>query len=286
MNCITKSSSTNEKYHIHIDVVASDDNQTAKLIPRERHALVTDALDSFDFFEGPITATFVTEGKIDKQNDLREKVLEAMETELKHNEKKTLGSSGSKPKPLQLIDRNVKDAKQKTLELNADTAIGAEEIVITPEDLQSVSRYLDGSRIAISGIFGSLSGSESGYNGLDVGKDTLIDVIKKHGGVFVGGVRRDLDFLVVGKEPGEKKFWKAKQLEIRIITIHDLHRVATESATLDDLKCQEDANVIEFSCMSRKSKNVEWLDPNTTKQNKRKEQAVAKSPSSKRKRKG
>ncbi len=262
MTCTSRSSSTTDKYLIHIDVVATDDVKYNKMTPIERLRLVTDPLRGFEFIEG-LTGRFMTEGKIKKTNEQLVKVLEAAEKEIKHMEEHTLGSSGSKSKtnPLQLLNENVEgNAEEKTLEFNADTAVGPKK-EITPKDFPSKSEHLAGQTIHLSGQFQSFdSGVEKDplanpiKTAREIGKDGLTNVISNQCGKCVGNLGEGVDFLVVGRAPSGGKCDKAKVLGIRIITVSDLHRVATKKTTLEELKRQPDADVDGFAKTLKKRK--------------------------------
>ncbi|MCX8113135.1 MAG: NAD-dependent DNA ligase LigA [Bacteroidia bacterium] len=56
----------------------------------------------------------------------------------------------------------------------------------------------------------------------DIPRDRLIAYIEEHGGTYASGISKNLDYLVVGEEPGKAKLDKAAQLGITLLSLQEL----------------------------------------------------------------
>ena len=190
-------------------------------------------------------------------------VKEGIKKERLHNknnviEKPTSMTMLSIPSPstrCPLLERNGAPNDQRTQTLtfikfgyNADM-----DISNTPDSPKALvfpsgpTNTLEGQTISISGLFPECDSGDPSVEEEDIGKDTIIEAIKANGGKHAQNVTKNVDLLVVGNRPGQKKFDTARKNKIRVISINDFHQLATGKTFIDALRLKKDVVVEEWS---------------------------------------
>ncbi len=271
-----KPSSTHGMFHANIIIVTTDDDRTSKLLAYQKFKLAKKSVDGLAFIESKQKrGMIVTQTKWEEVKNHPVRVAEAMKKELLHNKTNGLGTPKpksmttlSKPSPsiLHFFERDdqiaeTQNVKVKNLRYNATDAITNTEATDSHEALvfPSESSTLKGLKFLLSGKFPKYDSgqpSSSPNDELHIGKDTITGAIKDNGGRCLTRLSNSVDFLVVGAEPGYTKFMNAITKRIRVISVNDLHQLATDEITVEALRLKEDVKVKKFSVMSAVTKKV------------------------------
>ena len=269
-----KPSSTHGMFHANIIIVTTDDDRTSKLLAYQKFKLAKKSVDGLAFIESKQKrGMIVTQTKWEGVKNHPVRVAEAMKKELLHNKTNGLGTPKpksmtmlSKPSPsiLHFFERDdqiaeTQNVKVKNLRYNATDAITNTEATDSHEALvfPSESSTLKGLKFLLSGKFPKYDSgqpSSSPNDELHIGKDTITGAIKDNGGRCLTRLSNSVDFLVVGAEPGYTKFMNAITKRIRVISVNDLHQLATDEITVEALRLKEDVKVKKFSVMSASAK--------------------------------
>eukprot|EP00986_Skeletonema_menzelii_P012414 scaffold6832_cov81-Skeletonema_menzelii.AAC.37 len=258
VNVSMKSSSTG-MYVADIVIVTPDEDKYKELSPRERFRIIKGSVVGLNFIE-TMTGTLDTVEEIAAEKNRQERVEIAKEKEISHNNANTLRTSKS-PHPsifretdqnAEAVNQNAKAMNSKAEPVNLGYNAGI-AVNNTRQEFPSSGDKLNGLKIVISGKFDAYASGRSSFLGLHIGKDTLSEAIRQNGGECLDRVKPGTDLLVVGEGPGVKKCQSAKMLSVKIITVHDLHCLATGATSIAALRLKEDAHVEEYSVMSFKS---------------------------------
>ena len=267
-------SSTHDVIHWLIVIVTTDDDPTCKLSRYQRSKLAKKSVEKLEFIVSR-KVIFVTSTEMKAKKDHQVRVVGAKKEEILHNKTNVLEepkseTTPSKPSPSTCSplfeqntrpnDQRVSNAKVKTFRYNPSIAITNTEATDSPTEalfFPSESSTLKGLTFLLSGKFhkhDSGQPSSSPYDKLHIGKDTITGAIKDNGGRCLTRLSNSVDFLVVGAEPGYTKFMNAIRKCIRVISVNDLHQLATDEITVEALRLKEDVKVKKFSVMSASAK--------------------------------
>ena len=256
-----------------IVIVTTDADPTCMLSYDQKSQLAEKSVDSLTFIES-MQGIIFTQTEMNATNNHEVSVKEGIEKEILHNknnmiEKPKSETMLSKPsqssetmlsKPSQSIRRplfeqnasndqriETQNIKVKKLRYNAANDVSNTE---SPKALAFPSEStstLAGQTILLSGMFPHHDSGQPLVKEEDIGKDTIIEVIKTHGGEYAKKITKKVNLLVIGDRPGREKYKRAAAKGILIITINDLLQLTTGATTIDALRQKKNVFVEAWS---------------------------------------